>query len=477
MIEVTASKVYMQSDSLLKPYLRLLLASGAMSVHIALIGLIHPSGILAYFYFLSLTLIFYKLLFPKKCVLEPLLLYILYATFMLILYALQYLSLPGYIGFSGPRGIGTDDAYFTYCVAETLPSGFIGRKVQVDRAATSNETPFVTLLKFITWYPVTHPLDVLFFTVMATVFIPIFTRELTFEVFKQKKVSYLAFRLMAVAPFLLSNSLILVRDGATAALFMGAVYYFVRRRYVIMGILSALLFYVRIASGLQLVFALGFFVLLRLIQLRKIGNKFFYVVLIVMVGVISTIILYPTVEIYLRGKNILLGGVFFREKYATGFMATGQKLTANYDSAFQKIYQYGPLIRIPLGFTYFFLYPLFVPTRVITNGVFIPRVVLENVIAPILYLFYIKFFIQGIFRAWKDKNLSILTALAAYLALILALSQLSIQFRHKIMILPLFYVIVAYGYYYRTRVGMWVGNLAFLTLFIVQLGRTLLRIF
>ena len=66
-----------------------------------------------------------------------------------------------------------------------------------------------------------------------------------------------AFFLIAICPFTLSNSLILIRDGWSAMLFVGALYFFYELKFVRMVTLTALLFYLRVASGLQLVMVLG----------------------------------------------------------------------------------------------------------------------------------------------------------------------------------------------------------------------------
>lgn len=442
-------------------HIQFMLGLGIICVEMSVVFAVHPSGVLGFLYFLLLTLFFYKLLLHRN-ILEPLLLYGLYTFLAISLYALQYWSVPEYIGFSGPRGIGTDDGFFFSQIATSIPY----------ETYVANITPFSKLLHFVSLYPVTHPFDILFFTVMMTVFIPVFTREVALIITNQKKVAKLAFILVGICPFTLSNALILVRDGATVALFMGSLYFFLKRQYLTMGILASLLFYVRIASGLQLVFALAFFVLLRLIQFRRTSSKIFYLLVIFLAGSIVISLFYPTIYTYLEGKHIIVNSSFIREGYVER-MAQG---TATSDSIFFSIYQKGLLIRVPFGFLYFLFTPFFVPRYIIKNGIFIPRVLLEN-IAAVLFWFYFKWFVQGIFKIWKGNNLSLKFTVLTYLALILMLSQLSIQFRHKVMILPLFYIIVAYGYYNREKVGIFFGGLGSISLAATQILRALIRVF
>jgi len=263
---------------------RAMLAMLALLTNVVLIGIVNFSSILGYLYFLLLTLILYKWLVGKTD-LEPVSLYALYSFLVIALYLLQSWAYPDFMGFSG----STDDARYYVHVADSLPSNF-----PVTMATSGRVRNYELLMRFISWYPVTHPFDILFFNVLPLVLIPPFTRRVAVILTRREDVGKMAYKLVMLCPFLLSNSLVLVRDGWTAMTCIGAIWFFLRTKYVRMGFLIALSFYFRIGSGLLLTFVLLFLVLLRFIQKRGINRKLLYVIALLTVVGITLLVLYPT---------------------------------------------------------------------------------------------------------------------------------------------------------------------------------------
>jgi len=441
--------------------------TSALSVFVAnavLIVLIHPLSIFSYLYFFLLSLLCYKILVGDGK-LEPIYLYPFYSFLIVIMYLLQYWGYPEYFGFSGGLGIGTDDARFYSMVAASLPSDF---PVRVDWIY-----PYGQLLRAVTWwYQVKHPLDILFFNAIPLVLIPSLTSGVAATLTDQEAIRKTSYRLVALCPFLLSNSLILIRDGWIAMAFIGAILYFLEGKYARMALLVALAFYLRIASALVLLFVLIAFAMIELIHKRGISRLTYSVGILVGIGV-TAFLFYPSVDRYLEAKGVY-NNIAFRENYLS-FMELSVQASSSGDSVALWIYHQSPWIRLPLGFVYYFMAPFFVP-NFIGKGVLAPRGLLTNLFA-ILSVFYLKCFIQAVFKAWHDDSIKWRVIILTYLVSVLMLSQVSIQLRHKVMLLPLFYVLVAYGHHNQTKWGRTTGTITAYVSATVQLGRSLLRVF
>lgn len=76
---------------------------------------------------------------------------------------------------------------------------------------------------------------------------------------------------------------------------------------------------------------------------------------------------------------------------------------------------------------------------------------------------------QSLIHIWKRRQLAISIVVVAFFLLLLMLSQISLQFRHKTIIMPLFYIIVAYGFYNKAKLGKILGISGAILLIFVQL--------
>jgi hypothetical protein len=446
--------VYPRHSGSLNPKFLGMLA--ALFVGVGIVLWVNAASVSGYFYYLVLTVILYRLVIGKRGM-EPVFLYVIYSLLVISVYLFQYWSLPEYLGLSGPFGIGTDDTRYYWEVADALPPNF--PSLPFYDIVKTNYSKFI---RFVTVFPVSHPFDVLFFNALAAVFVPVFTREVAFILTGQRRVAQTAFRLVAICPFVLSNSLILIRDGWAATLCIGAVYFLLKKRYLFVVALTALLFYLRVGSGLLSLIVAFFFTVLQVIRSRT-GSieKFFYVCGIGVVGVLVALALFQMVYSYMEQKAVLenlLFRVFFFEEYVARY---------NPNSELVKIYRHGFLARILLGVPYFLSTPFFSWDAFRIDGVWIPRGFLINLFA-VAFVFYFGGLIQGIFKAWQNKDLGMKTTTIAFLVSILAISQLSLQLRHKTMLMPLFYIIVAYGYHNRNSLGTIFGRMGMAALVAIQ---------
>ncbi len=429
---------------------RFALAMLALMVQVAAISVINVVSVLCYLYFLLLTLMLYRLLIGKWSV-EPLFLYAFYSFLVIGLYSLQYWTLPKYVGFSGPLGIGTDDLGYYLGAADSIPdelmSSSLSYPYNLAFLPRYDLLSYSRLIRFVTVLPIHHPFDVLFFNALGAVFVPVFTREVAFMLTGQRRVAQTAFGLVAVCPFVLSNSLILVRDGWTATLCIGAAYFLLKRRYLLMIALTALLFYLRVGSGLLSLTVLFSLALLQIVRSRAGAmEKFFFVCGIGVVGILVALSILPVAHDYLVEKKVW-GNLLFRVSFLEEFLAKHSP-----DAELVKIYRQGFLVRILFGVPYFLGAPFFSWNAFRVQGVWVPRGFLMNLFA-IAFVVYFGKLIQGILKAWLGRDWDMRVVTVVLLISILIISQVSLQGRHKTMVMPLFYVVVAYGYHNRSSLG------------------------
>ena len=431
-----------------------------------IIAIVHLPAVIGFLYFFGTTLALYAFLF-RRVRNDCFILYTLFGALTLGLYFFQYLAFPEFMGFSGGLGIGTDDAFFFASIQAIDGISPIGSSLirfgKLDLA-------FPKFIHFLTPLPTRHPLDVLFFATMFAALIPLITGELALLLTKDEKTAKLAYLLSMFCPFLLAQSLILLREGMICALSMATLFLFLKKRYIEMALVISLLLYIRTASGLLCLTLLIIVAYLKMIQMRGLYSKLFYVMILVVVATIFATLLYPMVYSYLQSKNIVVTESIVRYDHI------GRFVDGRSDSIVGKIYDQPLWIRIPLGFVYFFFAPNFVPQAIIEDGLFIPRSFMVNLSALFMTFFYFRYFIQGFFSAIKNRDVNLKITIGMYLVFVFIISQFSMQYRHKTMFLPLFYIIVAYGYYHRTRLGEILGNLGSIFLFLGQFLRTLVRL-
>lgn len=424
----------------------LVLSLLGLAIHLTVILLVHFASTLPFLYSLAITLGIYAILFRDN-LLEPFGLFAFYSTIIIVLYFAHYLTLPEYYGFSGGLGVGTDDSHFYTLVADRLPSDF---PVRLDYWL--RDAPYAVFLRAINPFPVAHPLDVLFFNAIPATFIPIFTKRLTLEITGQPRVARLAFILTALGPILMMNGLILIRDGWTAALFTGTILFFVQHRHVPTFLAATLLFFLRIASGLQLLLALFCFATLAYGSRVSTSKRIISFVVIALGATAVLSIAYPYILQYVTEERFF-ENPFFRSSFVEEFLTIQQ----GRNLAIVAISQQSALIRAPLSFAYFLANPFFVPQTIWNQGFIVPRAVLASGFALAFLVFFIKNFVQGVIEAVKRGNLGIKIVTLVFCVLLLLVAQVSLQARHKTMIMPLMYILVAYGYHHGSQGARQIG--------------------
>jgi len=424
-----------------------------------LISLINVTSLFSFVYYLILSIALYVVVF-KKIEYEVIFLFGLYSLLTVILFGFQYLSLPQFIGFSGGVGIGTDDCRYFVDVASitfSLPEHCYAHSVY----GMPNYSNFIKALNI---FEIHHPLDILFINVFSAVFLTLFTREFAREYFKNTEIAFYAFIFVLICPFIMSNSLILIRDGWTATLFIGSLYFLIKGRYTLLIIFLILLFYIRIASGamsLMIILIIGYSIF-RDIKINQ-HTKPLLTIFVIGIVLLTVGVSIPFVVEYMVNKNI--GGSLLREEFLISYYIEGGSGRDN--PALIKLMSMPAIIRIPASTLFFILLPLFSPGDIIREGIFIPRSFLASFLYPLMFLIYFKFMVQGFISGFfRKKNIKIILLFSIFILCMVILSQWSLQPRHKTMMMPLFYIIVASGVVYKDKLGKQVSNVL-LTLFIM----------
>jgi hypothetical protein len=429
-----------------------------LTAEMAFVASINLESTLAFVGYLGATAVVYRLLMGELR-LEAIGLYAFYAFLMLVIYEVQLAEAPMYLGFSGKEGaFGTDDTYYFSQLAERVPHEM---DLRIYYAEYANH-PYVKFLDYISFYDVYHLMDIIWANLIPMVLLPVLTRALAFSLTGNENVARGAFLLMVICPFTLANSLILIRDGWTAMLFVGAIYFFYELKVGRMAVLTSLLFYLRVASGIQLVMVLGIVSLVFYFRAERtwVRRSILGGLVLTGAGVAYGSFYLLTVVTPIQ----TLSGVFdllFREEFL-GFF---RKHTP--DAFILQLYELPTYIRIPASFAFFFVIPILPVKELFWEDMFVIRGLMKCIYS-LIFIFIFRYLVVGVYESmFSGRGRSpMILVVTSFLLLILALSQVSMQVRHKVMVMPLQYIIAAYGFYEGGSTGRLLGSIAmFLLIF------------
>lgn len=392
--------------------------------------------------------------------------YSVYVCVAILIFQAQYLTIPSYYGFSGPEGgIGTDDTYYYTLAAPNLPAEFPTRPNYhlMYHPFGNTLSVFANLIYYIT--DQLHPLDLIILNAAILALLPIATYKTAYAITQDRRIASTAGVLTLVCPFIISNGLILVRDGWTAVLSMVALFNLVKKRYVPLAFVTVLLAYIRLSSALLLVTIMLIMVIHEMYQARGSLRELVRYSLLFFVIVIIVANYYESILLYLSSAGVDISSMF-RAEFVESFLALEHMAGAGETSTFYEISKLNPFLRVPLAFLFFLGLPYIVLIETVRQGVIIPRQVL-SIGFGVLFFFYFKYFVQAIFALRKSKAMGVGIILTLFIISTLILSQLSMQPRHKTQIMPLFYIVVAFGYHYPTRLGQELGVIAVVGLFCI----------
>ncbi len=436
-----------------------------LSLLVIFLSFISPGTLVNFAFFLLISIILGRTIF-KSSILRISSLFITYSFLAVLIYLLQYMTLPEYQGLSGPQGIGTDDYQFFYEAIHGVGVYVGSSLVLTGLPPHTFSTILSNVIKIIPTSNI-HLLDLILFNVMAVTFIPELTSKTAYLLTNDISIRNLSFKLSLFCPFYLTNGLILIRDGWTAMLLIASIYFFLKKKYILLALATTLCFYIRIASGVQLVIALAFLASYQFYINRTDPIKKVIVALYSIAG-FSLIVLYyfPLLYSYAVAKGIT-ENIIFREAFVEGFIAKSEELTGRAATIYT-VYHQPFYIRIPFGILFFLCLPFLSVDSLMREGIFIPRNFIMQLF-PILFLFYFKWLIQAILYSWKKLDSRIILIAMIFVFLLLLISQISIQPRHKTMLMPIFYILVSYGFYRKTHFGSSLGLISSILLAFIEI--------
>jgi hypothetical protein len=417
---------------------------------------IQPLSIITFIIFLLLTFFAGRLFFKGSEDTKIITMFCFYTTLTILIYWFQYYQFPQNGGATG-EGIygGTDDLFF---FQEATRHGISYRG---DRSMGMQH--YSIFLEFfnniVKLYKIPKLIDLLFVNVFAFTFIPLFTKKVA-EFLKFQETSIrLAFYFSAICPIMIINGLVLVRDGWTAMLLIASIYFVLERRFILLVLSLFLSFYFRISSG---ALTLAFVTVILLFSVKddiptyKPHKKIFYIIWII-AGILVSI---PSIIFFLKINKI--NNTIFREGIL-GFIAS----SSDSKSAANFIYHLPAPLRIFIAPIFYFGSPFLSLKGFIYNNAIIIRSVIAQIF-PLLFIVYFTLFVQFIGLLIKMNKRKIISLLFfTFIAAIVILSLLSTQPRHKTMLMPVFYLLVAYGFQNKNKNSMYFagGVTFFLILF------------
>ena len=393
----------------------------------------NPSSILSYLYSTILFCVFHFVAENRNRILENATILQLYFLLVIILYFLQLYIMPDWHGFSGMYGgVGTDDSRFYAPIADNIQS--IPHRAIGYRRYVYNYSKFLEIL-----YPfyINHPLDILLPNVVGIALIPHFVGKLYLLLFKDKKGSIFAFRLSIFCPIIAANGFILIRDGWTAFLFIAGMCSFIEKRYIWFFFYLLLLSYLRMASGFMLIVPVALFGW-EYFTVKNKGQQLARALLVlVFFGFIFAKL--PDIRSYFVTEGI---DDVYRHSYVDSFV---QKIDSS--STIAKISNLEWYLRMPIGFLFFLFMP-YLKLQTHTQGLLNIRTILSTTVAPTLFFVYYYYIVNGFVCCFLRKVRVSIDAQKIFLTIFIVVflvSQLSIQPRHKTVVMPLYYLMTAYG--------------------------------
>jgi len=361
------------------------------------------------------------------------------------IYWAQKITLPEYMGFSGGLGVGTDDSYFYSLAVSNLPADFPVRSyfLLVDH-------PYAKLLRLVSkteeYLAIeVHPLDLLVVNVAFLALLAPCVREIIFGVTGDERAADACYWMTLFCPFIAANGLVLIRDGIVTSAFALAIFALLRRQWLLLIMAVGFATWLRIQHGILIAFVVGVIWLVsgpRERIMGLVGKRLLALGAIALLSVVVVAGLWTQLN-FAEIAAKLAGVDFARQAFLDTFFAQAMSLDSG-TSTYATITQLPWYGRLPLSFLFFFGLPYFQPASVHVDGVLVPRYVLHSVFG-VLFCIYIGYFVRGTLRAIRERHRFMISVVAIYLVSIALVAQFSMQPRHKIPLMVLFYIVVAFG--------------------------------
>jgi hypothetical protein len=414
------------------------LGLGALAVAFSVCGilLVHPAS-LAHFAFYLCLWGAWILLFHRSEAEDFGFAFVVNSAFITVFYLVQTTVYPDSYGTTSPLGSWTDDSYFFALVADSLPANLVVR----DNYFLYTH-PFATLVRWVTPLAIEHPMDVIFFQSGIAAMLATFSRKFMFQMSSDTRLANTVYVFTLVCPFLMMNGgVIFIRDTFAAALFVYSLCCINSRRFVMALAALALQMAVRPGTALILVPA---YVIIYFVDIRAFCRRHR---LLVAVGVILVALAGLRIAQSLPDLRELVGGT--SEGGGIGFLGREiiTDLTAEQDGnvLFLSIQKLPFLVKLFLNGAYIFLYPFLSPKHAFAGEFFDLRGITMNLVVPIQAFWLNAWFIAGALsrpRVTRRQTEILIAVIVAFLLI----GTYSLQTRHKTILYPLYYFIIAIGF-------------------------------
>lgn len=398
-------------------------------VSLFLISFTALSGYQAYFY----TLICFVLL-DFLCEKESRMKNMLYFHFFLIVAVIMYLvqrdQFPAYMGLSGPPGIGTDDVNY-----------FGGLDVRIkyilERPDIAMENSYTPLISRLYLLKVFDPIDVIIFNLLGISFIPYLTKKVAYIFLQDKPIAELSEKLILTCPFMMSVGLIIMRDVICTSLILTSFICFVKRRFVLFIILLGMLSYLKFGFVVFLGVVIScYWVMKENLCLRNRALFFIkFLIVVCVLGAVFVLFVLPNLSVITGDR--LSPESLFRESFIEYLQA------ANEDSFLVKVYDLPIVIRIPALIVSFLVMPPLAPVFMV-DGRFVIGIFMNSILAPLYWCCLYKYFFNFML-SYRKLTIRAKGVMYTTLFLSLSLGMISLQYRHKVVLMPFIYMIIAYA--------------------------------
>jgi hypothetical protein len=410
----------------------LIVAVPAVALTVVAILFVNPYSLLLYAYYFVLWNAFI-FVFHKKELKDFSFAFIINSFFIGIFFSIQTYVFPTSYGTTSPLGSWTDDSYFFTLVANSVPPGLVTRANYYEYTH-----PFSTIIRYLTPLPINHPMDVIFFQSGTAAVISVFTKKFVIQMSGDIKAAKLAYLLTLVCPFLMMNGgVIFLRDTLAAALLIYSMACINDRRFALAIGAIGIQFLIRPGTAFILLPAYGIIYFIRSKMLSR-GNLIALALFapLLIIGAIRALISVQDIPEYAAYFETMgMGG---REVYSD------LQATDGANGIFLRIQEFPFVVKFVLNGIYMFVYPFLDVRTALNQPYFDVRTILMTVVAPIYGIWLNAGFIAGFMTKVRAMRAQKQIGWAVVITLFL-IGTYSLQTRHKTLIYPLYYVIVALG--------------------------------
>lgn len=423
---------------------RVVIAAVASILTVLIIMQLNPHSLLQFAnYFVVWNAVIY--LFNRDDIEDFSFAFLVNSAFVALFVLIQSSVYPDSYGTTSPLGSWTDDSYFFALAADTIPPDLV---VRGDFFFYSH--PYASLIRWLTIFSIDHPLDALFFQSGVAAMLTTYSKKFTWQLSGNRRLANTVYLFTLTCPFLMMNGgVILIRDTLAAALFAYSMSCLNAKRYLLAFAAIGAQLAVRPGTALILLPAYA------IIYLPELKAFIARRPLLVMLGAaVFSVFAAQLVSTVLELADSTIGvqqiGFLGRELIAD--------LTAVPDAnaLFLSIQDLPFFIKLFLNGAYIFLYPFLTPRFIMGADYFDLRSITLNLLVPVYAFWLNAWFVAGALTRFRvtPRQRSIVVAVVVALLLI---GTYSLQTRHKTIIYPLYYFVIAIGFTSATQLARRLG--------------------